>query len=321
MADPSFVDVKGVSVVYTRSGTLFERLVGKPPQTFAALRDISFQLSPGDQVTVYGHPGAGKTTLLQVLAGAVAPTSGRVSVNGTGQLAKNPHAAAGYISSEEPERYADTVHDVLYIFGKTHNIPRLGERLNDVLAAAGLLTVAHRPAMTLAKTERLRLNIARAALSDAPLILLDDVADELGPQVLADLLTRLFLSRTVIVATRSAKTAEELKLPLLLLHANTLAQCGTRDEIAGNLGCRRIVDAWVEGVRYDMLRRLKKHPGVMAVQLLPNSRFAGQHLRITLRSSHYLPALYDMLSQAPLIEVIEIPPSLQEIVEQLQFRR
>lgn len=317
MAGPSFVDVKDISVVYKRSGNFFERLVGKSPQTHAALRHISFQLAPGDQVTLYGHPGAGKTTLLQVLAGGLKPTSGRVVVNGTQQLQNNPHAAAGYISSEEPERHPDTVHDVLYTFGQTHTIPRLEERVSHVLTSAGLDTIAHRPSEGLSKTERLRLNIARAALSEAPLILFDDVADELGADVFADLLTRLFAQRTTIVTTRTAATAEALQLPLLLLHNNALAHCGTRDDIASTLGIRRTVDAWVEGVRYDMLRRLKNHPGVISVQLLPNSRFSGQHLRITLHSARYLPALYDTLSQAELIEVTEIPPSLQEIIEKL----
>ncbi len=317
MSGPSFVDVKGASVIYTRHSNFIERALGRPPQTHIALKNISFTLAPGDQATVYGHAGAGKTTLLQLLAGGLLATSGRVMVNGTRKLRDNAHAAAGYISSEESERHVDTVHDVLYAFGRTHAVPHLVERLTELLTVAGLDPVASRPAAELSKTQRLRLNIARAALSEAPIVLFDDVADELGPEVFSTLLQRLFAHRTAIVATRSASVAEQLGLPLLLLHENALARCGTRDEIADQLGCPRVVNAWVEGVRYDMLRALKKHPGVESVQLLPTTRFAGQQLRITLRSAHYLPSLYDMLSQAPLIEVAEVPPSLQEIVERL----
>lgn len=317
MAGPSFVDVQDASVVYTRPGSFFERFLGKPAQHNIALKHISFHLSPGEQVTLYGHEGSGKTTLLKLLAGAITPSNGRVIINGTNQLHKNPQVAVGYISSENREFKAATVYDVLYSFGRAHSIPRLIERLNDLLTATDLDIVSSQPAAGISKTQCLRLNIARAALSDAPLILFDDVADELKPSAVSTLLQRLFANRTAIIATRSASIAENLDLPLLLLHKNSLAQRGTLDEIAGQLGCPRQVDAWVEGVRYDMFRRLKKHPGVKSVQLLPSSQFSGQQLRITIHSAHYLPALYDTLNQAPLIAVKQIPPSLMEIVNRL----
>ena len=78
-----------------------------------------------------------------------------------------------------------------------------------------------------------------------------------------------------------------------------------------------MVDVWVDGLRYDLLRRLKQHPGVTSVKLLPTSRFSGQRLRISLRSSHYLPALYDEISKASLVQVEELPPSLVDILERL----
>ena len=48
-----------------------------------ALRDISFQLAPGDRLGLIGRNGAGKTTLLRTLAGIYEPVAGRVHVSGT----------------------------------------------------------------------------------------------------------------------------------------------------------------------------------------------------------------------------------------------
>ncbi|MGO4408026.1 polysaccharide ABC transporter ATP-binding protein [Bosea sp. RAF48] len=49
---------------------------------FWALRDISFEVEPGERMAVIGRNGSGKSTLLKVLSRVMAPTSGKVSVRG-----------------------------------------------------------------------------------------------------------------------------------------------------------------------------------------------------------------------------------------------
>ncbi len=128
----------------------------------------------------------------------------------------------------------------------------------------------------------------------------------------------LFAHKTVIVATRSTKTAEHLELPILLLHAGQLAHFGTCDAIANSLGCPRIIDAWVEGLRYDLLRSLRAHSGVAEVRLLPTDRFDGQRVRITVKSARYLPGVYDLMSRAELVKVQELPASLSDVLAKMR---
>lgn len=308
----SFVSVRAASVMYQEVPTLWSKLTNHVPVSHRALTDVSFELASGDQVVVYGAAGAGKSTLLRLLTGVLAPTSGRVIVNGA-RPEQNPHTAAGYVSRDEGEPPRETAYEVLYRFATAHGVTQVATRISDLADQVGITGVLQRRAEALSTTERLRLNVARAVLSRAPLVLLDDVADELGVTVMRQLL-EVLAGRTVIVATRFATTAEALDLPVVLLHEGRLAQVGTRDEIAMRVGCQRVIDVWVEGLRYDLLRTLKQHRGVVSVQLLPTSRFVGQRVRITLRSSRYLPSIYDELSQVPLVRVEELPPSLHDIV-------
>ncbi len=314
--DPSFVSVKNLRVSYEAPAKPFLKWLGHAPSAYSVLKNVSFRLAHGDHVTLYGTSGAGKSTLLRALTGLIKPSEGSITVNNR-KPQLNKDVAAGYISTEESENNPDSVYTILHSLGLTHNLPNLPALVHQTIENVGLEMVQHRPAFALSTTERLRLNIARAAMSHAPLILFDEAADQFGADQITNLLKTSLLNRTVIIATRQAAIAEALDLPILLLHAGTLAQSGTRDEIAMAVAAPRTLDIWVEGLRYDLFRKLKQKTGVTAVQLLPSTQFSGQRLRITLASSRHLPSLYDALTEAPLIEVQELPPSLHDIIARL----
>lgn len=68
---------------FVDSRPTLRRGLKRTQETVVALRDITFDVMPGEAFGVVGHNGAGKTTLLKVMAQTLAPTFGKVVVNGT----------------------------------------------------------------------------------------------------------------------------------------------------------------------------------------------------------------------------------------------
>ncbi len=312
----SFVKVTHVFVEYEPAKGMLSRLTGKQSTAVSVLRDINLHINVGSHITVFGKPGAGKTSLLRLLLGALKPSQGSVTVNGN-KPQTNPQAAAGYVSSEEDESTLDTPLESLNAFIKTHQIKNGSAHLTEIIHTLNMGETLSRPLKTLSSTERLKVNLTRALISEAPVILLDDVADELGIQETKRILDIHAKGRTVLITTRSPHTAEKLELPIILFHDGTLAHYGTCEDIATSVACPRLLEAWVEGLRYDILQKIRKHPGTLEVRLVSTDKFAGQKLRILLHSSHYLPGMYDLLSQTDLVRVQEVPPSLVEILAKL----
>jgi ABC-type multidrug transport system ATPase subunit len=313
----AFVEFKHVYAGYGSGSSLEKLLRATPSSHTTVLRDLTFSLASHDQVVIFGPGGSGKSTLLRLIAGSHIAHEGTIVVNGK-RPGTHPSAKDGYVCVDYANRILHgTVQDVLLACGKAHKVDHLPSRIGEVTKVLGIEKLTEHKAQRLSTTERIRVELACAALSDAPVLLLDDIADVLEPGEIKRLLSGIFAGRCTCIATRNVAIAESLELPILLLHGTSLVHHGSRESIAHEAGINRMVDAWVEGLRYDLLRKLRSHPGVLQVQLLPTDQFDGSRLRITMRNSRYLPSLYDVISQAQLVHIEELPPSLSDIVGSL----
>ena len=175
-------------------------------------------LSPGARLAVTGASGSGKTTLLMTLAGLLPPLDGRVLLDGTdlSQFDEDELHRAISFFAEDAHIFATTVRDNLLV--------ARGDCPDDELMAAldavglgpwhaglpeGLSTVLTGGAQALSAGQRRRLLLARALISPARIVLLDEPTEHLdamdAERVLCELLgpnSRLMSpKRTVVVAT------------------------------------------------------------------------------------------------------------------------
>src|ERR687895_727609 len=147
--------------------------LSKPYGDRRALQDVSFSAAPGELVAIIGPNGAGKTTLLQILAGALAPTAGSVSLD---------RRDVGWVP-QQPAIYSKlSVRENLRLFARLEKVSDVDGTVERMLAQAVLAERAGDPVGTLSGGNRQRVNIAVGLLGDPCVLLLDEPSSSLDPR-------------------------------------------------------------------------------------------------------------------------------------------
>ena len=178
---------------------------------------VSVDLPSGARLAVTGPSGSGKTTLLMTLAGLLTPVRGEVTLGGTplGMIDERELRLAVTFFAEDAHIFATTVRDNLLVARgdcPDHELTAALELvgLQPWLSGlpAGLDTILAAGAQALSAGQRRRLLLARAIISPARLVLLDEPTEHLDAAD-ADLILRALLTphgglvtaeRTVVVA-------------------------------------------------------------------------------------------------------------------------
>src|SRR5215208_3899315 len=193
-----------------------------PDGVLTAVDDVSFNVTPGEFLSVIGPSGCGKSTLFNVMGGLMGGYDGRVSVGG--ETIRGPHASIGMIFQEEStfpwRNVIDNVAFPLEIagMGKAERIER-GRHFIDLV---GLNGFERRYPAELSGGMRQRVSMARTLASEPKILLMDEpfaALDEQTRLLLGDKVLQIqqTLQQTTMLITHNITEAVQLSDRILVM--------------------------------------------------------------------------------------------------------
>ncbi|SCW93419.1 urea ABC transporter ATP-binding subunit UrtE [Ancylobacter rudongensis] len=153
------------------------------------LRQIGFEIAPGECLAVLGRNGAGKSTLLKCLMGLLAPSAGTIRIDGADATAWSPHrrsrAGLAYVPQGREIFSELTVGENVEAAARAHGTygtPAMDEAI-DLFPV--LREMWRRPGGALSGGQQQQLALARALVTQPKLLILDEPTEGIQPNIVA----------------------------------------------------------------------------------------------------------------------------------------
>ncbi len=227
--------------------TIHERLVFEDV-TFAyddepVLREVNLSARRGEVVALVGPSGAGKSTLVDLIPRFYEPSAGRILLDGvdTRQIRLAALRALTGIVSQDTVLFNDTVrNNIAYGAAERYTAAQV-EAAARAANAHGFIselpdgydTVLGERGTRLSGGQRQRIAIARALLTDPPILILDEATSALDTEserLVQEAIDRLLEGRTVFVIAHRLSTVQGAD-QILVLDRGRIVERGTHDEL------------------------------------------------------------------------------------------
>jgi ATP-binding cassette subfamily B protein len=235
----------GVSVATGRiafENVSFSYVDGEP-----VLKNVSFEVEPGQRVAIVGATGSGKTTIVNLLLRFYDVTQGRITIDGvdirqmdlgtlrslfglvlqdvhlfSGTIAANVRLGHGEIDDDRIRRALTAVHAARFV-------DRMPNGLESPVAERGA---------TLSVGQKQLLSFARALAFDPPVLILDEATSSVDTEteyLIRDALKVIMRGRTSLAIAHRLSTIQDMDR-ILVLHKGELRESGTHQELLGRRG-------------------------------------------------------------------------------------
>lgn len=206
--------------------------------------NVSFKIENKSIGALVGPNGAGKTTLIKILSTLIIPSSGDALVNGYSVVKeeKKVRESIGLMTvSERLFYYRLTALENLIFFASLQNLSLSDARRRamEMLELVGLSEWANLPYMKFSTGMQRKLALARALITDPPVLLLDEPTlglDPLSARMFRDLVRRIGKEKTILLTSHYMKDIEELSEKTILLKKGKVLVEGDRESLKSYIG-------------------------------------------------------------------------------------
>ena len=206
---------------------------------FAAIRDVSFRVAPGQVTAFLGPNGAGKSTTLKILTGYLTPTEGTARIAGLDVASQRIAAAArlGYLPENGPLYPEMTPLELLRFFGEARGLEngRLSSRIDAVVEQCSLDAVIEKAIHKLSKGYRQRVGMAQVLLHEPEILIMDEPTSGLDPNQIRGvrrLIRELAKEKTVLISTHILQEVEATADHVVMINEGRIVFDGTPAEMA-----------------------------------------------------------------------------------------
>lgn len=211
---PAMIEAQGLSKFYGE---------------FAAIQDVTFQVSQGEVVAFLGPNGAGKSTTMKLLTGYLAPSAGVARIAGHDMSADRLAGSArlGYLPENGP-LYSDmTPRSLLSFFADARGLTgaRKRDRIAAVVELCSLGSVIGKPIGKLSRGYRQRVGMAQVLLHEPDVLIMDEPTAGLDPNQIHEVretIRKLGESKTVLLSTHILQEVEAMASRVLFINEGRL---------------------------------------------------------------------------------------------------